>query len=318
MDMDVLLPSGMDDKASMDDNTTPKNEKPPAFIETDNFGVNPGLGGRSGFLVRTRIVVAHAEVAFFAGRAPQNKVPTPATPEVWRIGFIQNVLMEELDVFWKEDGEGEKHRSFRSRRQMCDAVPGMLPFVSPAVSSKQVPCWDVVYDRTGLRLYNGPEVVNPWDSNPNPALNTNPWGNVNTNLDVRYTDSPFTAVFAFLHGGPSLSKNSLLEFRRKVTLKFWLAAVPLKADLNSSHSYHVLARSSAFTLSATFRRRNMNEDVTSFDRFNVQNDTGCDPDYIPFLPGGDGTLPVVTTDPMKLANAAGEGSTFLRGIGFAA
>ena len=64
----------------------------PAFRVCDPQGSAPGLNGGGGWIIRTPVFSILASVEGLAGPDRQNRIPTPSSPEVWRIGFIHNVI----------------------------------------------------------------------------------------------------------------------------------------------------------------------------------------------------------------------------------
>jgi len=225
-----------------------------------------------GFTINLPFFGCRTVVQFYKGKP--DFPPTPKTPEQWRVGFVQNAIRQSMDITW-QDSSGEVTKSWSTKTSMLDASAGtQLPFYSrptvffPGDKVKQesfIHYSDIAYGGAiGARLWAGNsqiDVDDPWTGLPYQSY------------DLDLIDTPMNFIWAFHNDNQA---EPLLEFKRSLTLQFWVVAVSF-ASVSDKSKYFILGQSNQFTVSCVFRRRSNHGTTCEMDAFDVVQDTDVSP-----------------------------------------
>ncbi len=187
--------------------------------------------------------------------------PTPAAPEPWVMGCIQNVIRQSIKVVWL-NGLNEITANYNQSAPMLDAfldVPGQpqhLPFYAEVSASGDTASMGFLYGLPGKPV--GVPVLRPSGSGPawNLAGEAAPF-------TLAIDDAPRLSVLNFKGGGQSGMPNPVVEVQYSITLQVWVTAVPLAragkllpiSNVKDGSQHFVLGYTDEFTLTAAYNRR---------------------------------------------------------------
>jgi hypothetical protein len=189
-----------------------------------------------------------------SGKSVPDFPPTPAAPEPWLLGCVQNVVRDTIEITWVQD-DGSEMTETSSGGQALDADSDAaapvkhLPFARISNGVGLPPSViGLLYGLPGR-----PAIPAVLPAGPGPAWDiatggTGPFGLIST-------DAPSVTVFAFKGGGAiSGSPNPIIEVSRSITLQIWLSVVRI-GDRSNASKHNILGFSNAFTLSGSYDRR---------------------------------------------------------------
>jgi hypothetical protein len=182
--------------------------------------------------------------------------PTPAFPQAWMIGIVQNVISHKITIKWQNDNLPKSLSNpfvFTDNVQRLDADDGtFLPYIrqdnGPGLPPAARP---VLYGNPVTVVTKTRQANVPWKFNlaGGPLWDANGAGGPFSFLT---SDGPSISVSPFVGGGPPFQgkPNPVLEISRELTVQFWLTAVsvvPVDQRLDASKHF-TLAYSDQITL----------------------------------------------------------------------
>lgn len=201
--------------------------------------------------------------------------PTPKESEKWRMGFVQNIVSHRIDVVWA-DGDDEKRSTYVGTKELDVSDESIklnaTPFAHP--------------DSFCDIYYGGDDDPPFWDE----------FGDSQAPMTLTHSDAPSMFIRPFKNGAFLYDQaNPILEITRRLSLRFWLVAVPLSQVSNLS-KYHVLGQCKKdLSLFCHFSRRAEPQTPTWLDRFEIGKDVKMGTlDFRSHNGGSVSNMPVIT------------------------